>query len=266
MPQCLKCAEMVTSPDSLCAACEGQRAAPAPTPVEAPETIPDATPPTGDAAAPPSTPPVPTAGWGRRHIAAAVATAGGAAVVTIALLGMRGPGGHSPPPAGEASLAGLVRVPGRAESSNTAPKWTRANSSRWVGKAPRSIAFELPAENTASAWLTRVRPILVVRCLANTTEAFVFTQVPALIEPQDDRRTVHVSFDDEVAVTERWPGSADHDALFAPDGVTFARRLARARTLRFGFTPHNGPAASIEFQVAGFDERVGSVARLCRWK
>jgi hypothetical protein len=146
------------------------------------------------------------------------------------------------------------------------PKWTRANSGQWLGDRRGSIAFEVPAENTASSWMTRVRPILVVRCLANTTEAFVFTQVPAAMEPQDDRRTVRVSFDDETAMTEHWERSADRDALFAPDGVTFARRLAAARTLRFAFTPHNGPTANIEFHVDGFAERIGSVARLCRWK
>ena len=264
MPCCLKCAEIVPRADSLCASCERQGALPiAPQAQSPPGSVETSS--TGDAPDVQSTPPAAAQGWSRRYIAAAVAGAAGAAAVTFALLGMRGAGGESSPPVDEASLAGLVRIPGRPATAS-APKWTRANSARWVSNHPRSIAFELPAENTATAWLTRVRPILVVRCLAGTTEAFVFTQVPAVIEPQDDKRTVHVSFDDEAAVTERWAGSADHDALFAPDAVTFARRLARARTMRFAFTPHNGPTANLEFQVDGFAERVGLVARLCRWK
>ena len=264
MPRCLNCAEIVSRADSLCASCERQGALPTSPPAEsAPGS--GETSSAGDCPGVQSTPPAAAEGWSKRYIVAAVAGAAGAAALTFALLGMRGPGGESSPPVDEASVAGLVRTPGRSAPAS-APKWTRANSARWVSNHPRSIAFELPAENTATAWLTRVRPILVVRCLANTTEAFVFTQVPAVIEPQDDRRTVHVSFDDEAAVTERWAGSADHDALFAPDAVTFARRLARARTMRFVFTPHNGPTANIEFQVDGFAEHVGSVARLCRWK
>jgi hypothetical protein len=135
-----------------------------------------------------------------------------------------------------------------------------------VSNHRRSIAFEVPAENTASSWMTSARPVLVVRCLSGKTQAFVYTQVPPAIELRDDKRTVRVGFDGAADAVERWPGSADHDALFAPDAVSFTRRLAGARTLRFEFTPHNGPPASIEFDVHGFETHLASLARTCRWK
>jgi hypothetical protein len=187
--------------------------------------------------------------------------------MAVTVIGTGGGDSRNVPAAvGEASIVGVTPRPGLPAASAAVQTWTDANSARWVSNYPRSIAFELPAENTASGWMTRVRPVLVVRCLANTTDAFVFTQLSAAIEPLDERRTVQIAFDDDAASTERWAGSPDHDALFAPDGVSVARRIARARTMRFGFTPHNSPPAVLEFHVAGFSAHVGSVARLCRWK
>jgi hypothetical protein len=188
-------------------------------------------------------------------------------VIAVMVIGTGARGARNLPAAVEqASIVGVTPARDLPVVSRAVHTWSKANSARWVSNYPRSLAFELPAENTASGWMTRVRPVLVVRCLSNTTDAFVFTQLPAAIEPLDDRRTVQIGFDADVASAERWPGSPDHNALFAPDGVSLARRIARARTMRFGFTPHNGPPAVIEFNVAGFSEHVGSVARMCRWK
>jgi hypothetical protein len=194
----------------------------------------------------------------------ALAAAGGAAALTLAVLGTSGGGDFAT--ADQASMVGVARGSGVPAAPHAVHTWTGANSARWVSNYRRSIAFEVAAENTLLAGMARVRPILVVRCLANTTEAFVFTQWPAAIEPQDDKRTTRISFDGEAESTERWLSSADRDALFAPDGVAFAQRLARGQTMRFGFTPHNGPPTTIEFHIDGFAAHVGDVARLCKWK
>jgi hypothetical protein len=190
-----------------------------------------------------------------------------AAAITIAILGGGGAADRPPAPGlDQASLGPAMSPEAPSLVPSATVKWTDTNRAKWVSNHKRSIAFELPAENHASAWLTRVRPILVVRCLSNTTDAFVFTQVAPVIEPGDDTRTVRLQFDGEGEQAARWVGAADHDALFSPDPVAFARRLARAHTLRFGFMPHNGPPATIVFDVRGFDTRVGSIARTCRWR
>jgi hypothetical protein len=67
-------------------------------------------------------------------------------------------------------------------------------------------------------------------------------------------------------VTERWADSDEHDALFAPDGAGFAQRLQRARTLRFGYTPHNALPVVAQFQVSGLSDLIGPVAKECGWK
>jgi hypothetical protein len=225
---------------------------------------PDVTLPATDPSALPS--PFAAAGLNKWHIAGAIVAILGPAAITFALLRGLGPGGDTLPAADQASMLATKRTTGDPSPAAIVSKWTDANSARWVSNRRQSIAFELPAENTASAGLGRVRPVLVVRCLANTTDVFVYTQWPAAMERQDDGRTTHVSFDGEAESTERWLTSADHDALFAPHGIAFARRVASGQTLRFGFTPHNGARETLEFHLSGFGAHVGSISRLCRWK
>jgi Type VI secretion system VasI, EvfG, VC_A0118 len=260
MDRCPKCGRELESVEALQHVCPGA----ADLAAEAQPTAPGGSPESLAAAletAHPTPPPAPSSS-NRWLVTAGLAASAGAALVTFAMLG----GGSQPGPAPE--LASIIPAPKAASTPAPSgrPKWSSVGANRWVSNHRRSIAFEVPAENTASSWMTSARPVLVVRCLSGTTQAFVYTQVPPAIEQRDDRRTVRVSFDGATEAVERWPGSADHDALFAPDGIAFARRLSAARTLRFGFTPHNGPLASIDFDVHGFEAHLASLARTCRWK
>jgi hypothetical protein len=112
----------------------------------------------------------------------------------------------------------------------------------------------------------QVQPLLVVRCVANRTEAFVYTETAARIEVGMEDRAVRVRFDDEPYVDERWPDSAEHKGLFAPNGETFTQRLLNAGTLRFQFTPHNAERAEVQFNVAGLRELIAPVQKNCGWK
>src|SRR5829696_3304741 len=207
MPPCVKCARVDSGAGPLCADCErqatGADAAAAPD-VAAPGAV---VPPSAGISLPTR------AVWAARvrpwHVGVAIAAAAGAAAIAVALFGTGGIGGQSLPATEQASMLAVARVARDAPAALAVDRWTDANSARWVGNYRRSIAFELTSENTASAGLARVRPILVVRCLANATDVFVYTQWPAAIEPQDDRRTIHISFDGESGSTERWFTSPD---------------------------------------------------------
>jgi hypothetical protein len=146
-----------------------------------------------------------------------------------------------------------------------APTWNHANR-EWLSNARRGAAFEVLAVNKVAIWLAVAQPSLVVRCESGRLETFVYTASALQMEAQDENHTVHISFDDEPQRTERWADSSDHDALFAPDGAAFARRLTQARTLRFGYTPHNALPAVAEFHVRGLGELIGPAARSCGWK
>jgi hypothetical protein len=161
------------------------------------------------------------------------------------------------PPAGAIAPKPSTGVPAHA--------WTVADSKVWVGAGKDRVAFELPADNTVAIWMRSVRPTLVVRCVEGRMDAFVYTASAARIEPQTDDHTIRYGFDDAADVTERWPDSEEHDALFAPEGAPFARRIAAASVLRFGFTPHNAAPVTAQFTVAGLSRLIEPAARSCGW-
>jgi hypothetical protein len=196
----------------------------------------------------------------------------GIAGVVVAMLGVRGaasPKAATTPPADARVQPGAphrTSAPAPAAVAAAGPTWSTANSSTWVGNSRQSAAFELFATNKVQAWLKEIHPRLVVRCLANVTDVFVFTETAAKMERQDSDHTVRIRFDDQPEVVERWPDSAEHDALFAPDGEAFVHRLLRARSLQFSYTPHNASPVVAAFAVAGLDELSKPIARQCRWK
>jgi hypothetical protein len=164
------------------------------------------------------------------------------------------------------------RVPAAAARTSAPPPsvpmsaWTEVTGGRWTGGARQSVAFELRAVNKIHIWTRAVTPVLVVRCQAGRVEPFVFTQSAARMEPQDGDHTVRLAFDDAQEVTERWPDSDEHDALFARDAAAFTAQLVTARTLRFGFEPHNASPAVAQFQVTGLRELLAGSPRQCGQK
>jgi hypothetical protein len=165
--------------------------------------------------------------------------------------------------AATAPVARPVATP-RAVVEPIAPsKWIAGQ--QWVSDR-KSVAFELKSSNRVNVWMGQVQPLLVVRCTQDRTEAFVYTETAARIEPGMDDRAVRVRFDDEPFVDERWPDSAEHKGLFAPSGETFTQRLLNAKTLRFQFTPHNAEKAEVQFSVAGLRELLEPVQKKCGWK
>ena len=157
-----------------------------------------------------------------------------------------------------------LRPAGVAPRVETLPPTKWADGARWVSDR-KSVAFELKSINRVNVWMGQVQPLLIVRCTANRTEAFVYTDTASRIEPGVDDRAVRVGFDDEPYADERWLDSAEHKGLFAPNGQTFTHRLLNAKTLRFQFTPHNAEAADVQFSVAGLRERIEPVQKKCGW-
>lgn len=102
--------------------------------------------------------------------------------------------------------------------------------------------------------------------MSKSTQVFVVTESAMKIEPQTEDHTVTFSFDDEPNVTERWPDSDEHDALFAPNGTAFAQRIIHAKAFRFGYTPHNVGPVVAHFSVTGLGPLIEPVAKECGWK
>ena len=191
--------------------------------------------------------------------AVAIAAVG---VLMFARLGSRGGGAST-------TVAAANIAPARrpvASAPVVTQTWSTTRRGYWTANQRHAAAFELPAENTVALGMNYVRPSLVVRCMAKHTEAFVYTGSALKIEPETEDHTVSFRFDDEPATTERWPDSAEHDALFAPDAVRFAERIMHARTLRFGYTPHNASTVEAQFSVSGLTPQIEPAAKDCGWQ
>lgn len=146
------------------------------------------------------------------------------------------------------------------------PKWTGPRRATRTRDGSRTIAFELDASSDVRVWMSSERPRLTVRCLSGVTDVFISTGSPASIEREDGIHSVHVQMDSDPETVERWMGSESSRELFSPDGRALARRLARARRMRFGFTPFHAEPVTAEFPVQGFDQLVGLVAGTCGWR
>jgi hypothetical protein len=209
----------------------------------------------------------PRAAGRRRELTVGALAVVGGGIITLGLMSVRG--ASTSDAAGAASGAAQSQAAAVASAQpavTTTQTWSIENRAFWVGNRPKSPAFELPAENTVQVWLRQVRPALVVRCMSQRPEVFVVTESAMKIERDTDNHTVTFSFDNEPSVTEQWPDSAEHDALFAPDGDAFAQRLVQARAFRFGYTPHNVDPVIAHFNVSGLAPLIEPVAKECGWK
>jgi hypothetical protein len=189
-----------------------------------------------------------------RDVLLIAAAAMGAAILTFGV--MARPGG-SAPALSAASSAAVTAHPSSAvlPATSAIQTWNAGNRAFWLGNQ-RGAAFELLAENKVQTWFGPTQPALVMRCTSGMTEVFVYTRSATRIEPRAEGKAVTVSVDGEPARTKRWSDSDDRVALFAPDGAAFAQRLLNARTLRFGYSPHNCAGVVAQFHVAGLAELV----------
>ena len=155
--------------------------------------------------------------------------------------------------------------PAVAESS-PAPTWTGARKAAWARDGSKTITFELQATHDVPVWMSRARPVLVVKCLSRSTQVFVILGSSISFEEDAFKRTVRVQWDDGAEMVQQWQASESGQELIVPDGVAFVRQLTHVNRLRFGFTPFNAQPVTVEFAVQGFDQLAGLVASTCGWR
>jgi len=213
-----------------------------------------------DAPATDTAPDAITEGVRARHLMMIAAVLIGSGAFMIGVLNARGGPAAGRAPAPGVSPAPIAHVP---ESALGPSRGWIENSSAWTGGLRKSIAFEVASRNETPVWMKTVRPVLVVRCVKGRTDVFVVTDSPVAMEAQDEDHTVRIALDEQAVRTERWPDSTEHDALFAPNGVGFAAQLEHARTLRFGYTPHNASPVVAHFDVAGLGDKLSHTRAAC---
>jgi hypothetical protein len=198
----------------------------------------------------------------RRHL-----TLIAAAVAAVALTGfaLSARGGAPPNASGVAAApAAHVAPPAPPATAETAMQtWSTENQASWLDGRRRGAAFELLSENIVKTTFGPARPTLVIRCESQRIEAFVVTGSPMRIDPRVEGKSVMISVDGEPIRKEHWADSDDRKAVFAPDAAAFTQRLRTARTLHFGYSPHNSSDVVAQFHVPGIDGLLGAAARHC---
>jgi len=204
----------------------------------------------------------------------ALIAAAGIAAVGLTGFAISARGGSAPVPSAPSATPGPASLPAAAvkPAASTAPAltassgvqtWNAENRAAWVGNRRRGAAFELLSENVVKTWLGPARPSLVIRCTAQTIDAFVITGSPLRIVPKVEGKTVTMSVDGEPMRSEQWMDADDRTAVFAPDAAAFVQRLLSARTLHFGYSPHGSSDVVAQFNVAGLDALISGAAKEC---
>ena len=152
------------------------------------------------------------------------------------------------------------------KESTPPPTWTGRRQAVWTADGSKTIAFELNATDYVPVYMSRARPVLVIRCLYRRTEAFVVLGTSANFEGLSDSRTIRLQLDDDPVAVQQWERSDSGQELFAPDGIALVRQLAQAKRLHFGFTPFQAQPVTAEFAVEGFDRMARMVANTCGWR
>lgn len=197
---------------------------------------------------------IPVTGW--------VAIGVVALVVVVAIQGS----GSDSIAAKPAALTGGSASP-TSPAVASGPQWGLSEGKGEMDGSPR-VVLAIDADGKVEGWLSSKVPTLVVRCSEKRTEVYVNTGLRASVERGGDleSHTVRLRFDDGEPVTQAWSEGTDGKALFAAGSVDLAKRIAKAKALRFQFTPHNASPAVATFPVAGADTLVPKVATACGWR
>ena len=129
------------------------------------------------------------------------------------------------------------------------------------------VTLGLMSNNSIKGWLRSFTPMLVVRCKENKTELFVMTGMPANLESDDlEKHTVRIRLDGDSHLIQKWSSSTDKKALFAPDPILLAKKIAGSVMMLFEFIPYNSNPQIARFSVTGLDRYLGKISTACNWR
>lgn len=111
---------------------------------------------------------------------------------------------------------------------------------------------------------------LYIRCRKNETDLFVVTHVPVTTsyggDYEDLGSRVRYRFDGGKPIASYWSEATDHSAVFAPEPVTLAKKLAKTTEWIFEFTPYDAASVSATFHPKGLTEVLPNVSKACHWR
>ena len=104
-------------------------------------------------------------------------------------------------------------------------------------------------------------PKLVIRCKENKTSVYI--NYDSFLSTDD--MTVLTRFDKNPAKKHSWGVSTDYEAVFAPSGVSWAKKIANASKLFVRLTPYGESPVSATFDLTGSEEAMRPLRATCGW-
>lgn len=107
---------------------------------------------------------------------------------------------------------------------------------------------------------------LVIQCKERDTHVYVDFGGPYVTTSEHNEwGLVTYRVDKQPAVTKRWYGSTNHRALFAREPIATVKEWATGGRLVVRTIPVNESAVTLEFDLTGLNEALGSVRKACGW-
>ena len=142
------------------------------------------------------------------------------------------------------------------------PPWVVRRHAVSAYDGTKILEFTLDSSNDLPSSVASARPQLVVRCSTRQFDVYVATG-PLAFERQSATHSVGVQMDTDPEQLQQWLPSESSQEVFAPDGLDFVQRLARARRMRFTYVPFRAKSFTADFVVEGLDQLAPQVARTC---
>lgn len=178
----------------------------------------------------------------------ASAAGGWVGVIGFAVLGLIAMG-ISSIPKHERPPRSITSSTNESITPSSSDEWELTESTDKMDNTPK-VALEKPGSGGAS---------IIIRCSKGKTQAYINTNKIL------DTGNVRIKFDESSPVHQVWSKSTDDKAFFAPDAITFARQLAKTRTLLLEFRPFREGTQTISFDVTKLDEKLSRISDACNW-
>lgn len=136
-------------------------------------------------------------------------------------------------------------------------RWIVSEEKDKLDGAKRVVAMSIAAEDWG-----RDKPVLIMRCAANRTEAFVGTE-----KYLGTRMSFQVKWrvDNTPIRTEYWGSSGNGRAAFSQQPIPFIKALFGGKELVFNIQPYGEGPHTISFEIDGAEKAAEKVRKACGW-
>lgn len=139
-------------------------------------------------------------------------------------------------------------------------KWIVSEQASQIDDSKKVILI-LDAETDVGYGYRRTTPSMILRCSENETNAYINTNYYLGL----DSISVLTRLDKNKATKSYWSISTDGKAIFAPNNISFIKKLLEHDSLLIQLTPYGESPIMTTFDLRGVKEAVKPLREACHW-